>query len=103
MAAITGKWIQAEGQPYQGLWFEFNDDGTFTAQYEPMGIVSGGTYAVEGENITVQQTEHTLGFVGEFKGLIAIEENQLKMALAASPGEDRPVDLSGARIYIKEQ
>jgi hypothetical protein len=103
MADIIGKWVQAEGQPYHGLWFAFKDDGTFTAEYESMGIVSGGTYAVDGENITLQQTEHTFGFVGEFKGLIAIEENQLKMALVASPGEDRPVDLSGARIYIKEQ
>ncbi len=103
MAEITGKWVQADGQAYHGLWFAFNDDGTFTAEYEPMGIVSGGSYAVDGENITLQQTEHTLGFVGEFKGRIKIEENQLTMALVASPGEDRPEDLSGARIYIKEQ
>lgn len=107
MRNLIGKWVQAEGQAYEGLWFEFREDHTFVAEYEPMGIVSSGTYSVTGteepedRNITINQTEHTLGLVGEFKGLIEIEENTLKMVLSASPGGDRPDDLTGARIYEK--
>jgi len=99
MSEITGKWIQVEGQPYEGLWFEFNPDGTFEAQYEPMGIVSSGTYGIEEDQVTMQQTAHTLGFIGEFKGLFEIDGNRLKMAVAEGPGQDRPEDLSKARIY----
>lgn len=103
MSELRGKWTQKPDQPYTGLWFMFHEDGRFEAQYEPMGIVSSGTYAVEGEEITMQQTEHTLGFVGEFKGLYAIDGAELKMALAAGPGQDRPADLSDARVYIKAE
>lgn len=99
MSEIEGKWIQVEGQPYEGLWFEFNPDGSFEAQYEPMGIVSSGIYKVEENKLTMQQSSHTLGFVGEFKGLFEIENDQLKMAVAEGPGRDRPEDLSEARIY----
>jgi hypothetical protein len=102
MVEIIGKWVQIEGQPYQGLWFEFKADGSFRAEHEPMGIVSGGSYSCEDDQITLQQSEHTLGFVGEFKGRFAIEGNQLKMAIAAGPGEVCPADLSDARIYNKE-
>ncbi|HQA28860.1 MAG TPA: hypothetical protein PLA02_06530 [Brevefilum fermentans] len=102
MSEIIGKWIQAEGQSFPGLWFEFRNDGSFTAEYEPMGIKSSGTFEIDGENITMQQTEHTLGFVGEFKGLFTVEKNQLKMVLSSNPGGPRPADLSEARIYIKE-
>ena len=101
MSEIIGKWVQAEGQPYQGLWFEFKEDATFYAEYEPMSIKSGGTYEIDDEKLTMQQTEHTLGFTGEFKGRFIIDEHQLTMALAAGPGGARPVDLSKARIYIK--
>ena len=102
MSALKGKWVQAEGQPYEGLWFEFKQDGTLEAQYEPMGIASSGTYETDGNQITMQQTSHTLGMVGEFKGLFAIEDDTLKMALASGPGGQRPNDLSEARIYKKE-
>lgn len=101
MSELLGKWTQKEGQPFAGLWFEFREDGSFEAQYEPMGITSGGTYVIEGGQITLQQNEHTLGMIGEFKGLYAIEGPELKMALAAGPGQDRPADLSEARVYIK--
>lgn len=101
MDELIGKWVQAEGQPYQGLWFEFNQDGTFTAEYEPMGIVSSGTFETGGNEIVIQQTAHTLGFIGEFKGIYAIKENNLIMALAASPGGAAPEDFSEARTYIK--
>lgn len=102
MEKLLGKWVQAEGQPYEGLWFEFHPDGTFEAQYEPMSIVSSGTYEIDGNIITMNQTEHTLGMVGEFKGLFEIKADTLKMALASGPGQSRPEDLSEARIYQKE-
>jgi hypothetical protein len=103
MSEIIGKWVQAEGQPYQGLWFEFKEDATFKAEYEPMSISSGGTYEIDGEKISMQQTKHTLGFTGEFKGRFTVDGQQLTMALAAGPGGPRPQDLSEARIYIKEK
>ena len=102
MSELIGKWAQVGGQPYKGLWFEFREDGTFEAQYEPMGIVSSGTYETDGDQITMQQTSHTLGMVGEFKGLFASENDKLRMALASGPGGERPNDLSDARIYEKE-
>ena len=101
MNEILGKWVQTNDQPYPGLWFEFRDDGTFEGQYVPMGIVSSGTYAVNGDHITIQQIKHTLGFVGEFKGLFTIEDNEMRMALATGPGQERPADFSAARKYIK--
>jgi hypothetical protein len=101
MSEILGKWVQTSDQPYPGLWFDFKEDGTFEGQYVPMGIVSGGTYEVDRDQITVKQTEHTLGFVGEFKGLFEIQGNELRMALASGPGQERPADLSSARKYIK--
>ena len=102
MSELRGKWRQKDGQPFAGLTFEFGKDGRFEAQYLPMGIVSSGTFVTEDNEITIQQTEHTLGMVGEFKGLFAIEGPELKMALAVGAGQDRPVDLSEARVYIKE-
>ena len=102
MSDIFGKWVQKEDQPYPGLWFVFRPGGAFEGQYEPMGIVSSGTYQVDGDKITMQQTEHTLGFIGVFKGLLQIDGNELKLALAAGPGKECPADLSEARIYIKQ-
>jgi hypothetical protein len=101
MDPLIGKWRQKEGQPYAGLWFAFDGDGQFTAEYQPMGIVSSGSYVIKGDRITMQQTAHTLGLIGEFKGLFAIDGNELTMALAAGPGQKPPGDLNDARIYIK--
>ncbi len=101
MTDIIGKWVQAEGQPYAGLWFEFKSDGSFEAQYEPMGIVSSGTFTAEEGRITMQQTTHTLGLTGVFKGLYDIDEETMKMALASGPGQEAPEDLSEARVYQK--
>ena len=101
MNEIIGKWIQVEGQPYEGLWFIFTQEGTFEAKYEPMGIVSSGTYQIDSEQVTIQQNTHTFGIVGEFKGLFKIEEDTLKMALAAGPGQERPNNLEDARVYRK--
>lgn len=103
MKDIIGKWVQMEGQAYEGLWFEFHSDGTFEAQYDPMGITSGGTYEIDSDLIDMDQTEHTFGLVGEFKGRYAIEENTLKMALASTPGGERPEDLSKARLYERAE
>ena len=109
MHNLLGKWVQAKGQSYEGLWFEFKEDQAFTAEYEPMGIVSSGTYTITGTDetgahkITINQTDHTLGLVGEFEGLISIEEDKLRMVLAASPGGERPQELNEARIYEKQE
>lgn len=102
MNIILGKWVQNEGQPYAGLWFEFKSDGTFLAQYDAMAIVSSGTYRVEGDFITMNQTSHTFGLVGEFKGLFAVEGDILKMALASGAGQPRPANLDNARLYQKQ-
>ena len=103
MFDVIGKWVQSKGQPFEGLWFEFKEDMTFVAEYEPMGITSSGTYETDADQIIINQTQHTLDLTGEFKGLIAIKENRLLMALAASPGGAPPEDLSEARIYTKEE
>lgn len=101
MKEIVGKWAQEAGQPYAGLWFDFKEDGTFIAQYDAMGIVSAGTYHIEGSSIDVNQTSHTFGLVGEFKGLFKIEGDHLKLALASGSEQPRPSDLEEARRYIK--
>jgi len=101
MTAILGKWIQDETQPYPGLWFEFKEDGTFKAEYDAMGIVSGGTYSVHDDQIDMNQTEHTFGLVGQFRGIFAVEGDLLKMAVASGSEQPRPTDLSEARIYDK--
>ena len=102
MSDIIGKWIQIEGQPYEGLWFNFKPDGTFEAQYDAMGIVSSGNYETDNEKINMDQTAHTFGLVGMFKGIFSIEDNILKMSIAASAGHDRPDTLEDARKYRKE-
>lgn len=101
MKVIIGKWVQMEGQAYEGLWFEFHTDGTFVAQYDPMGITSSGTFEIDGDLIDMDQTEHTFGMVGAFKGRYDIDDDILKMALSSTPGGERPVDLSNARLYSK--
>lgn len=101
MNALIGKWVQDQGQTYAGLWFEFKEDGTFTARYDAMAIDSGGTYLVEGSDIDMDQSTHTFGLVGHFKGKFSIEGNVLKLALASGPDQPRPTDLDAAKIYIK--
>lgn len=101
MNPIIGKWVQPAGQPYPGLWFQFNEDGTFLAEFGEMGITSSGTYSVSGDLIFMNQTQHTLGLVGKFEGRISIEGDTLKMSLG-NPGEKAPEDLSKARVYIKK-
>ena len=100
MAEILGRWQQPAGQPYPGLWFEFRPDGSFEAQYEEYGIVSGGTYQVDGDSIDMDQVRHTLGLVGKFAGKFTVEGDTLRMAVGERGGP-RPDDLAKARVYHK--
>ncbi len=101
MVSILGKWQQPAGQPFPGLWFEFRADGTFLASFDEMGITSGGTYVLDGNQIDVDQTQHTLGLLGKFAGLVEVEGDTLRMTLASAPGGPRPADFTAARIYKK--
>ncbi len=100
MNDLLGKWEQPAGQPFAGLWFEFRADGTFRAELESMGITSGGTYTAAAGQLDMDQTEHTLGLLGKFEGLYAIEGDTLTMALN-NPGEARPADFThpNTRLY----
>ncbi len=101
MNGIAGKWAQIEGQPYPGLSFHFFEDGHFEAEYEAMGITSSGTYRVEGDQIDMDQTQHTFGLVGPYTGLFAVDGDHLKLHVVAAADHERPHDLSGAVIYKK--
>ncbi len=103
MSNLKGKWVQGLDQPYPGLYFEFFKDGTFQAEMASMGITSSGTYSLEGDQITIDQQDHTLGLTGIFEGLYEIDGNTLKMALSAGTGHPRPESLDEARIYIKDE
>ncbi len=100
MHPIVGKWAQPAGQPYPGLWFQFNEDGTFRAEFSEMGIVSSGTYSTAEAAIDMDQTQHTLGLIGKFIGVYRIDGDTLTMNLA-DPGAPRPADVEGKnkRIY----
>lgn len=101
MNEILGKWTQTEGQSYAGLWFEFKADCTFHAEYDVYGIVSGGTYSVNGDEIDMDQTNHTFGLLGKFLGRFQVEGDTLKLAMSEGPDHPRPADLENARIYTK--
>lgn len=103
MDPIVGKWIQDAGQPYAGLWFEFKVDGSFSARYDSMSIDSGGTYSVTGNQIDMDQTSHTFGLVGHFKGMFEIDGDVLKLALAGGAEQPRPINLDDARYYVKSK
>jgi hypothetical protein len=102
MSDILGKWQQPAGQAFPGLWFEFLADGSFVAKLEEMGITSSGTYRAADGQIDLQQTQHTLGLVGSFAGLYAIEGDTLTMTLGDA-GAPRPTSLEGRnqRLYKK--
>jgi hypothetical protein len=100
MNPIIGKWQQPEGQPYAGLWFWFKEDGTFQAEYDAMGITSGGTYQVVDDLISIDQSQHSLGLIGKFEGRIKIDNDTLLMTLG-NPGEKAPDDVSKGRLYQK--
>jgi hypothetical protein len=102
MSDILGKWQQPAGQAFPGLWFEFRPDGTFMASLEEMGITSSGTYKAEAGQIDMDQTQHTLGLVGQFVGVYGVAGDTLTINLA-DPGAARPTSLDGKnkRLYKK--
>ena len=102
MKKILGKWVQAEGQPFAGLCFEFFEDSTFQAIYESMSITSSGTFQIDGNQIDIKQDKHTFGLVGHFKGIYEISDEKMKLALPDGPSGDRPSDFSLARDYIRK-
>jgi len=102
MNELSGKWVQGEGQPYPGLYFEFFEDGTFKAELASMSITSSGTYHADSGKITMDQQKHTLGMTGIFEGIYQIEGSTLAMALADGPGQPCPTSFDSARIYQKE-
>ena len=100
---ILGKWTQTATQPYPGLFFLFKEDGTYEAYYEAMGVTSGGTWSTEGDEIDIDQTEHTFGLVGKFLGRFEIDGDLLKMNLVPVGEKDRPDNLTDAVIYHKTE
>ncbi|HPL81613.1 MAG TPA: hypothetical protein PLU23_03820 [Anaerolineaceae bacterium] len=97
---LIGKWIQNADQDYPGLWFDFKEDGSFTAGYEAMGIESGGTWTAEGNQIDIDQTYHTFGFISKTIGIFEIEGDQLKLEMVT---EDlpRPEAFASPQLYTK--
>jgi hypothetical protein len=102
MNDILGKWRQPQGQPFPGLYFEFHQDGTFLAVYEEMEINSSGTYTAYEGSIDIDQTQNTLGLLGKFLGLYAIQGEILTMTLG-NPAHPRPESLEheNKRLYKK--
>lgn len=100
---LIGKWVQCPGQPYPGLYFIFKEDGSFEAFYDALGIVSGGSYLVEGNRIDMDQTSHTFGLVGKFEGIFEIEDDVLNMQLVSAGEHPRPTTLDQAVVYQREQ
>ncbi|GAB4401039.1 MAG: hypothetical protein Kow00123_09830 [Anaerolineales bacterium] len=98
---IVGLWEIPAGQEYAGLRFRYNPDGTFEADYPPMGIKSSGTWTLTGNELDMNQTQHTLGWVGLFRALVDISEDgqTMKVAVAAGPNLPRPTDFTKYRLY----
>ena len=86
MQDLIGTWAQIDGQPYPGLAFTFNPDGSFSAAYEAMSISSSGTYKTDGAL-----------FIGRYQ----VEGSRLLLNVVASGSQERPADLTGAVIYEK--
>ena len=101
MQDLIGTWAQIEGQPYPGLAFTFNPDGSFSAAYEVMSISSSGTYKTNGGQIEMDQTRHTFGLIGLFVGRFQVEADRLLLNVVASGSQEAPADLTGAVIYEK--
>ncbi|MFH2103507.1 MAG: hypothetical protein ABIJ39_09175 [Chloroflexota bacterium] len=104
MSDIVGKWVLQEGT-FKGLWFEFNEDGTYDSELPRLvKIKASGTYTVsEGGLIDTNQTQHTMNLVGQYAGRYAIEDDTLKLIFGPVPGGPRPEDLSKAGVYKKEK
>jgi hypothetical protein len=102
MSEILGKWRQPQGQPFPGLYFEFHQDGTFLSEYEEMEITSSGTYTANEGLIDIEQLQNTLGLLGKFLGLYAIQGDILSLTLG-DPACPRPGSLEheNKRLYKK--
>jgi hypothetical protein len=99
---ILGKWVQGKDEAYPGLYFIFKEDGVFEAYYDALGVVSGGTYQTQGNQIDMDQTSHTFGLIGKFEGIYEIEGNVLRMALVGAGEQPRPTTLDLAVVYLRE-
>lgn len=101
MDDLVGKWVMEKGQPFPGLWFEFQADGTYRAELPGLiKVKSSGTYETSsGGLIDMDQQEHSMGLIGHFAGRYDIDGDTLHLALAAAPGGPRPQDLDEARVY----
>lgn len=99
--AILGKWEVPQGQEYAGLQFHYHADGSFQADFPSMGVTSGGTWTLQGNELDMEQTQHSMGWVGLFRALVEIagDEQTMKVAVSAGPGQPRPADFSKHRLY----
>lgn len=99
--SIVGLWEIPAGQEYAGLRFRYKPDGTFEAEYPPMGIKSSGTWTLTGNELDMDQKQHSLGWIGVFRALVDISEDgqTMKMAVSAGPNQPRPTDFSRYRLY----
>lgn len=102
---IVGLWEIPEGQEYAGLRFHYKADSTFEAEYPPMGIKSSGTWTLKGNELDINQTQHSLGWVGVFRALVEIADDgqSMKVAVSSGPDQPRPTDFSKYRLYWRLQ
>ncbi len=84
------------------MYFIFKEDGVFEAYYDALGVVSGGTYQTQGNQIDMDQTSHTFGLIGKFEGIYEIEGNVLRLALVGAGEQSRPTTLDLAVVYLRE-
>ena len=82
MSDILGKWQQPDSERYPGLYFEFLPDGKFRAVFDELGIKSNGTYTAANGIIDIDQTQHTMGVLGQFDGRYRVQGDTLIMALS---------------------
>lgn len=99
--SIIGKWEVPAGQEYAGLQFDYKADGSFKANFPAMGITSGGTWTLNGDELDMNQTEHSMGWVGLFRARIEIsaDGNTMKVAVSGGPGMPRPANFNAYRFY----
>lgn len=100
MSDIVGKWV-LQGGMFDGLWFQFNADGTYLSELPRMiKITASGSYTTSaGGLIDTQQAKHTMNLIGQFAGRYEINGDTLKLIFASVPGGPRPDDLSKASTY----
>ena len=104
MSDLVGKWVMQKGM-FKGLWFEFNEDGTYYSELPRLAkIKASGTYSLsEGGLIDTDQTKHTMNLIGQYAGRYEIEDDMLKLIFGPVPGGPRPEDLKKASVYKREK